>query len=349
MPRSLRAPAKSSKSKNHTKIAPTTPPGINPFCQILRMESDDRGAAGAVAVAMWAKKKQVKRAPGGHETFRVSNNFGPAGRRNPSRAVKLDGGVRESELAGRTPSPPKKVQGKEAPFLFRPDPFAAAKGERDAEATKSVAEDDLDDIEAEVVAEDNSDDDKGASSGWYHCKTRAAKVVRGSMGANGRPKARQDPYNPADRAGDGPQPAKAPPKSGRIAEDDSDDDKGASVGHPYRKTRAANGSHGIMGTTGRPKAGQDPYDLANQTGDGPQPAKALPKSGRVAKDDADNSKGASVGRPCRKARVAKHGRGTVGGTRRPKGGQDPQDPADRAGNGFRPAKVPPKIGRGVLA
>ncbi len=28
-------------------------------------------------------------------------------------------------------------------------------------------------------------------------------------------------------------------------------------------------------------------------------------------------------------------------------GQDPQDPADQAGDGFRPAKVPPKIGRGV--
>ncbi len=166
-------------------MAPTTPPGINPSLQILRMELDDGGAAGPVAVATWAKKKQEKRAPGGHETFRVSNNFGPAGHWNPSQAVKLDGGVCESELAGGTLTPPKKARGKEAPFLFRPDPFATAKGERDAEATKSVAEDDSDDVEAEVVAEDNSDDDEGASGGQHRRKTWAAKGGRGAMGATG--------------------------------------------------------------------------------------------------------------------------------------------------------------------
>ncbi len=79
----------------------------------------------------------------------------------------------------------------------------------------------------------------------------------------------QDPYDPADRAGNGPRPAKAPPKSGRIAKDNSDDNKGASVWRPYCKTRAANGGRGVMGATGRPKAGQDPYDLADWTGDGP--------------------------------------------------------------------------------
>jgi hypothetical protein len=173
----------------------------------------------------------------------------------------------------------------------------------------------LDNIEAEVVAKDNSDNDKGASSGWHQCKTRAAKGGRGAMGATGQPKARQDPNNPADRAGDEPRPAKAPPKSGHIAKDDSDDDKGASVGRPYCKTRATNSGRGIMGMTGRPKAGQDPYDSANQTGNGPRPAKALPKSGRIAEDDADDNEGASVGRPRRKARAAKRGRGTVGGTR----------------------------------
>ncbi len=167
------------------KWLPRPPPGINPLLQILRMESGDGGAAGAVAVATWAKKKQEKRAPGGHKTFRVSNNFGPAGRRNPSHAVKLDGGVCESELTGGTPSPPKKGRGKEASFLFRPDPFAAAKGKGDAEATKSVAEDDSDDVEAEVLAEDDSDEDKGTSGGRHRCKTRAAKGGRGTMGATG--------------------------------------------------------------------------------------------------------------------------------------------------------------------
>ncbi len=39
----------------------------------------------------------------------------------------------------------------------------------------------------------------------------------------------------------------------------------------------------------------------------------------------------------------------MGGTGQPKAGQDPQDPADRAGDGFPPAKVPPKIGRGIPA
>ncbi len=105
-----------------------------------------------------------------------------------------------------------------------------------------------------------------------------------------------------------------PPKSGCIAKDDSENDKGASVGRPYRKTRAANGGRGIMGTTGRPKAGQDPYDSADRTGDGPRPAKALPKSGRIAEDDADNDEGASVGHPRREARAAKCGRGTLSGT-----------------------------------
>jgi hypothetical protein len=295
-------------------MAPTTPPGINPLLQILWMESDDEGAAGAEAVATWAKKKQEKRAPGGHKTFRVSNNFGPARSLNPSRTVKLDGGVRQSELAGGTPSPPKKARGKTAPFLFRPDPFATTKGERDAEATKSVAEDDLDDVEAEVVAEDDSDDDEGASSGRHRRKTRAAKGGRGTMGVAGWPKAGQDPHNPADCAGNGPRPAKAPPKSRHIAEGNSDNDKGASIGRPYRETRAANGGRGVMGATGQPKAGKDQYDLADWTGDRPRPAKALPKSGRITKDDADDDKGVSVGRPRRKARAAKRGQGTVGGT-----------------------------------
>ena len=82
------------------------------------------------------------------------NNFGPAGRQNPSRAAKFDSGVSEPEFAGGTPSPHKKAQGKEAAFLCRPNcekAFAAAKGGHD--------------VEAEAIAEDYSDDDKGASVG----------------------------------------------------------------------------------------------------------------------------------------------------------------------------------------
>ncbi len=85
----------------------------------------------------------------------------------------------------------------------------------------------------------------------------------------------------------------------------------------------------------------------------------------VAKDDLDDDEGVSVGRPWtgrdpdnpadwagngRETRAIKGGRGAVVGTGRPKVGQDPDDPADQAGDGLpeaRPAKVPPKSGRGV--
>jgi hypothetical protein len=128
-------------------MAPLTPPVINPSLQILRMELGDGGAACAVAVATSAKKKQEKRALGGHETFKVLNSFGPAGRRNPLDAVKFDGKVRGPQLAGRTPSPHKGSQGKEASSLFCPNLLAAAKGGRNVEA-KAVTKDDSDTVKA---------------------------------------------------------------------------------------------------------------------------------------------------------------------------------------------------------
>ncbi len=76
------------------------------------------------------------------------------------------------------------------------------------------------------------------------------------------------------------------------------------------------------------------------------------KAEAVAKDDSDNNEGASVGRPRRKTRAIKGGHGAVVVIGRPKVGQDPDDPADWAGNWLpeaRPAKVPPKSGRGVPA
>jgi hypothetical protein len=94
------------------KMAPTTPPIINPLLRILRMDSGDGGATCAVAVATSARKNQGKKASGGLETLKVSNNFGPAGRRNPPRAAKFDSGVRKPEFAGGTPSPHKKARGK---------------------------------------------------------------------------------------------------------------------------------------------------------------------------------------------------------------------------------------------
>ncbi len=79
----------------------------------------------------------------------------------------------------------------------------------------------------------------------------------------------------------------------------------------------------------------------------------------------DDDEGASVGRPWtgrdpddpadragdgRKTRAIKGSRGAPVGTGWSKPGQDPEDPADWAGNGLpkaRPAKVPPKSRRGV--
>jgi hypothetical protein len=57
-----------------------------------------------------------------------------------------------------------------------------------------------------------------------------------------------------------------------------------------------------------------------------------------SEDVSDDNKGASGGRPRRKIRTIKGSRGAVGGTRRPKAGQDPDDP-DRAGNGLPKAEL----------
>ncbi len=162
----------------------------------------------------------------------------------PPRAAKVDGGVREPEFVGGTPSPLKKAQGKEASFLFRLNrekASAAAKGGCDVKA-KAIAKDDLVDdegasivvgpdrkkafaaakggcdVKAKAVAEDNSDDDKGASVRHPRCETRAIKGGRSAVVVTGQPKAGQDPDNPANWAGNRlPKagPAKVPPKSGR--------------------------------------------------------------------------------------------------------------------------------------
>jgi hypothetical protein len=70
------------------------------------MDLAEGGAAGAVAVATSAGKKQGRKAPGGLKTPRVSNNFG---RRNPLHAAKFDGGVLKPEHAGGTLSPREKA------------------------------------------------------------------------------------------------------------------------------------------------------------------------------------------------------------------------------------------------
>ncbi len=85
----------------------------------------------------------------------------------------------------------------------------------------------------------------------------------------------------------------------------------------------------------------------------------------VAEDDSDDDEGVRVGRPWtrqdpddpadwagdgRKTRAIKGGRGAAVGTCWPKAGQDLDDPANRAGDRLpeaRPAKVLPKSRRGV--
>ncbi len=103
-------------------MAPATPPFINPS---LRTNGGDDGAAGALARATSAEKKEGSRAPRGPK---VLNNFGSVPtRRNPARMAKIDGGVAEAEVAGGSPrtkphsqSPRKKPRG-EKTFLFRLD------------------------------------------------------------------------------------------------------------------------------------------------------------------------------------------------------------------------------------
>jgi len=79
-------------------MAPTTPTFINPS---LRTNGGDDGAAGALASATLAEKKQGSRAPRGPK---VSNNFGSLPVcRNPGRGARINGGVAEAEAAGGSP------------------------------------------------------------------------------------------------------------------------------------------------------------------------------------------------------------------------------------------------------
>ena len=107
-------------------MALRTPPLINPSHQT---NGGDDGAAGALASATLAERKQGSRTPRGPK---VSNNFGPVPAcRNPARGAKINGGMAEAEAAGGSPrkkphdpSPRKKPRGKEI-FLLHLDPAKA--------------------------------------------------------------------------------------------------------------------------------------------------------------------------------------------------------------------------------
>ena len=103
-------------------MAPTTPFNINPSLWLLQNSMGDERGAGAVVVAMSAKKRQGKKAL---KTLKISNNFGLPGIKTP-RAAKLDSGVSRPQIAGGMPrkrsedgTPHKKAQGGEESFLFR--------------------------------------------------------------------------------------------------------------------------------------------------------------------------------------------------------------------------------------
>ncbi len=99
-------------------------------------------------------------------------------------------------LTGGTPSPRKKARDKEDSSFNRLDrkkAFTASKGRHGVN--------DASDAEAEVLVEDDSDDND-ASGGRPCHETRAAKGGRSADDL-------------ADRADDGRQPTKAPSKSGR--------------------------------------------------------------------------------------------------------------------------------------
>jgi hypothetical protein len=73
---------------------------------------------------MSAKKKHGKKALGGLQTLKISNNFGAPGRRSPPRAAKLDSGEIEFGMLRKRPAegtPRKMARGREVKFPFRLD------------------------------------------------------------------------------------------------------------------------------------------------------------------------------------------------------------------------------------
>ncbi len=192
-------------------MASTTPFNINPSLWLLWNSTGDEEGAGAVAVATSAEKRQGKKAL---KTLKISNNFGSAGRRNPPRAAKLDGGVSGPEIAGGMPrkrsedgTPWKKAQGGEESFLLRLDcerAYAAASAKANP---PSIAADKYNDpenrggapkapakgghgVEAKTVNENDSDNDEITSVGAKKpapLRASAAVAARGpSVTRSGR-------------------------------------------------------------------------------------------------------------------------------------------------------------------
>jgi hypothetical protein len=118
LPQSIR---KTSQFKDTNIMAPITPPfKINPSLCLLHSERDE-GATAAVAVAKSAEKKHNKKAPGGLQTLKISNNFRAPGRRNPLQAAKLNGREIKLGMLRKRPAngiPHKMAQGREAKFPF---------------------------------------------------------------------------------------------------------------------------------------------------------------------------------------------------------------------------------------
>jgi hypothetical protein len=96
---------------------------INPSLS-LSHSAREEGAAGAVAVGTSAKKSHWKKARGSPQTFKVSNNFGAPGRRNPPQAAKLNSAEIELGTPKKRPvegTPQRMARGGEVKFLFHLD------------------------------------------------------------------------------------------------------------------------------------------------------------------------------------------------------------------------------------
>ncbi len=135
---------------------------------------------------LWPRRQGGNKEKRPRAASRLQKSQTTSGSKNLPHAAKSDGGVREPELAGGTPSPRKKARGEEDSSLDRLNRekvFAAVKGRHGVKAGAG-AEDNANDAEAKVVIEDDSDDNS-TSGGGPRCKTRSAKGGRSAVATTG--------------------------------------------------------------------------------------------------------------------------------------------------------------------
>ena len=235
-------------------MAPTTPIINYPAPRLLRMDTGDDGAAGAVALATSAEKKRGKKGLG----MRISNNFGSP-RRNPPRSTRTVG-VGEPEVAGGTPredpadgTPRKKARSGEAAGALKGGRMAESFEEGDDDADDDINDDDGDDINDDDDDDDDDvNDDEGASVGRRRPTTPVFITqadVDDDEATNGG--GRHLTTGPADNVGANVG-RRRPTRATKVAATDDRaadvDDKTASGGHrlPIGGTTAADNAFGSV-------------------------------------------------------------------------------------------------------